>query len=210
MNSLIMWPMFTVADKTECGVCHNFYPKKHISRHMRNKHGADETVNCDICGSSLKNSQGLKDHMRRQHNIYQTYQWINNECNCRENKLLKTCTFYVIHFANNLQISSRVQNATCITTKVHFKGTLEISTGTIKQLNATPAGRISRMRRYWRITCGGSITRTKLPHSSYVKCQTYRTSSFYLKNQKKTFALNVWFAFVAWENADLWYVQNAL
>ena len=62
-----------IADKVECRVCNNFYHKANIARHVKNKHGMDdESVNCEICGKTLKNLLGAKDHMRRAHNIYQT------------------------------------------------------------------------------------------------------------------------------------------
>ena len=74
---------------------------------------------------------------------------------------------YVYEFANKLQIRFRVQIATCITTKVHFSGTLEISTEAPWQLNAIFAGRVSKMRGCWKITWDGSITPIKLLHFSF-------------------------------------------
>ena len=79
---LISWQkvnMYCIADRVECRfcrVCNNFFHKSNIARHMKNKHGVDESVDCEICGKTLKNSHGVKDHMRRAHNIYQTPCWI--------------------------------------------------------------------------------------------------------------------------------------
>lgn len=64
--------MSIFADKVQCKVCNNFYHRNNIARHVKNKHGVDESVNCEICGKTLKNFLGVKDHMRRAHNIYQT------------------------------------------------------------------------------------------------------------------------------------------
>ena len=64
--------MSIFTDRVECGICNNYFHKSNIARHVRNKHSVDETVNCEICGKILKNTLGVKDHMRRAHNVYQT------------------------------------------------------------------------------------------------------------------------------------------
>ena len=60
------------AGKVACPHCNMFINKRVLQRHIRNQHGGVQNAECSICGATLKNEEGLKDHMRRKHNAYQT------------------------------------------------------------------------------------------------------------------------------------------
>ena len=60
------------ADKLPCPECNVYYHKSSLQRHIRNQHGYNKAVECNTCRKNFKNEEILKDHMRRQHNTYQT------------------------------------------------------------------------------------------------------------------------------------------
>ena len=62
----------SLADKIACPVCNQFFHKGSLQRHVRNQHGTVHSASCSICGATLKNDEGLKDHMRQKHKIYQS------------------------------------------------------------------------------------------------------------------------------------------
>ena len=60
------------ANKTQCSVCLKFIHRNTISRHMKNLHGDSPRVQCQHCEKICKNLTSYKDHLRRDHSIYQS------------------------------------------------------------------------------------------------------------------------------------------
>jgi len=60
------------ANKTQCSVCMKFIHRNTISRHMKNLHGDSPRVECQHCEKICKNLTSYKDHLRRDHCIYQS------------------------------------------------------------------------------------------------------------------------------------------
>ena len=67
-------------NKTQCSVCLKFIHRNTISRHMKNLHGDSPRVQCQHCEKICKNLTSYKDHLRRDHSIYQS-----NWCQLRKN-----------------------------------------------------------------------------------------------------------------------------
>ena len=65
------------ANKTQCSVCMKFIHRNTISRHMKNVHGDSPRVQCQHCEKICKNLTSYKDHLRRDHCIYQSNWWSN-------------------------------------------------------------------------------------------------------------------------------------
>ena len=63
------------ANKTQCSVCLKFIHRNTISRHMKNLHGDSPRVQCQHCEKICKNLTSYKDHLRRDHSIYQSNWW---------------------------------------------------------------------------------------------------------------------------------------
>ena len=59
-------------NKTQCSVCLKFIHRNTISRHMKNLHGDSPRVQCQHCEKICKNLTSYKDHLRRDHSIYQS------------------------------------------------------------------------------------------------------------------------------------------
>ena len=62
-------------NKTQCSVCLKFIHRNTISRHMKNLHGDSPRVQCQHCEKICKNLTSYKDHLRRDHSIYQSNWW---------------------------------------------------------------------------------------------------------------------------------------
>ena len=62
-------------NKTQCSVCLKFIHRNTISRHMKNLHGDSPRVQCQHCEKICKNLTSYKDHLRRDHSIYQSSWW---------------------------------------------------------------------------------------------------------------------------------------
>ena len=68
LASIATVTVYCIAGTFSCPVCHRgFSDRSNCNRHIRNQHGNVQTVDCNICGATLKNIESLKDHKRNKH-----------------------------------------------------------------------------------------------------------------------------------------------
>ena len=54
-----------------CSQCGEWLHPRSVARHVKSRHSGveNESVKCELCGSTLKSRDILKDHMRKTHNV---------------------------------------------------------------------------------------------------------------------------------------------
>ena len=165
--------VYCIAGTFSCPVCHRgFSDRSNCNRHIRNQHGNVQTVDCNICGATLKNIESLKDHKRNKHSDSAYLKWIYHEIQTLHNIL-------PIYFLQILQGKFHAQCAACLSQRESWKGTLEISTKTLRQWVVMCVVQFSRTRKAWS-TITTSFIKNKWSHFNCSVYQSLTTNKIFL------------------------------